>query len=125
MQRFYKTGDSCFFDDEGDILYAGRLDYQVKIQGYRIELGEIEFHAREFLAGQNAIAIAFENKTGNTEIALFIEGDNADKDALTGFLQSRMPRYMVPAKVIFESKFPLNSNGKIDRNLLKKVLKPD
>jgi len=125
VQRFYKTGDSCFFDDEGDILYAGRLDYQVKIQGYRIELGEIEFHAREFLAGQNAIAIAFENKTGNTEIALFIEGDNSDKDALTGFLQSRMPRYMVPAKVIFESKFPLNSNGKIDRNLLKKVLKPD
>ncbi|MCU0289299.1 MAG: AMP-binding protein, partial [Acidobacteria bacterium] len=68
--RFYKTGDSCYFDNDGDIILAGRLDYQVKIQGYRVELGEIEYHARECLHGQNAIAIAFENSTGNSEIAL-------------------------------------------------------
>jgi D-alanine--poly(phosphoribitol) ligase subunit 1 len=121
-QRFYKTGDLCYFDEEGDIMYSGRLDFQVKIQGYRIELGEIEHHAREFLAGQNAIAIAFENKTTNTEIALFVEGNFAAVNELTGYLKSKMPPYMMPTKFLIEKEFPLNTNGKIDRNILRKLI---
>ena len=42
FHRFYKTGDSCYFDSDGEIMFFGRLDNQVKIQGYRIELGELE-----------------------------------------------------------------------------------
>lgn len=120
--RFYKTGDSCYFDNDGDIMLAGRLDYQVKIQGYRIELGEIEYHARECLHGQNAIAIAFENKTGNSEIALFVESESADNDVLIEYLKSKMPYYMVPTKILCNAKFPLNANGKIDRIVLKKSI---
>jgi D-alanine--poly(phosphoribitol) ligase subunit 1 len=122
IHRFYRTGDVCCFDNDNDLLLYGRLDYQAKIQGYRIELGEIEYHAREFLHGQNAVAIAFENKTGNTEIALFVEGQLSDTKFLLTYLKSKMPYYMVPTKIIFESKFPLNSNGKIDRNMLKKII---
>jgi D-alanine--poly(phosphoribitol) ligase subunit 1 len=121
-QRFYKTGDLCYFDEEGDIMYSGRLDYQVKIQGYRIELGEIEHHAREFLAGQNAVAIAFENKTTNTEIALFIEGELQTMNELSAYLKSKMPPYMMPTRILVEKIFPLNNNGKIDRNILKKLI---
>jgi D-alanine--poly(phosphoribitol) ligase subunit 1 len=72
--RFYKTGDLCYIDNDGDIMYSGRMDFQVKIQGFRIELGEIEYHAREYLKGKNVVAVAFENSSGNNEIALFIEG---------------------------------------------------
>lgn len=121
-QRFYKTGDLCYFDEEGDIMYSGRLDYQVKIQGYRIELGEIEHHAREFLTGQNAVAIAFENITTNTEIALFIEGELKVMNELSAYLKSKMPPYMMPTRILVETIFPLNSNGKIDRNILKKSI---
>jgi len=122
IHRFYKTGDSCYIDNEGDILYAGRLDYQVKIQGYRIELSEIEYHARECLRGQNSVAVAFENKTGNTEIALFVEDEETDPGYLLLYLKSKMPSYMIPAKIFYNKKFPLNSNGKIDRNILKKSI---
>jgi amino acid adenylation domain-containing protein len=120
--RFYKTGDSCYIDDDGDIMLSGRMDYQIKIQGYRIELGEIEYHSREFFHGNNAIATAFENRTGNTEIALFIEAESIDKNALLVYLKSRMPYYMVPTKMLLCPKFPLNSNGKVDRNILKKSI---
>ncbi|HEY5122177.1 MAG TPA: AMP-binding protein [Ignavibacteria bacterium] len=120
--RFYRTGDSCFFDNTGDIMYAGRLDFQVKIQGYRIEPGEIEYHARECLQGRNVIAIAFENKMGHTEIALFVEGELSDTSVLLEYLKSKMPYYMVPAKIFLNKKFPLNSNGKIDRNMLKNLI---
>jgi len=121
--RFYKTGDSCYFDEDGDIMLAGRLDYQVKIQGYRIELGEIEYHAREFLKGQNAVASAFNNNMGNTEIALFIEGTLPDETALLKHLSCKMPYYMIPTKIITENIFPLNTSGKVDRIWLKNLLK--
>jgi len=119
---FYKTGDSCYFDNDGDIMLAGRLDYQVKIQGYRIELGEIEYHAREFLKGQNAISLAFANLMGNTEIALFIEGTFTDETKLVEYLNSKMPFYMIPTKILNEPVFALNTSGKVDRISLKKRL---
>lgn len=122
LTRFYKTGDSCYFDDDGDIMLAGRLDYQVKIQGYRIELGEIEYHAREYLKGQNAVACAFNNSMGNTEIALFVEGILTDEPALTTYLKSKMPFYMIPTKIQVENIFPLNTNGKVDRIKLKNLI---
>lgn len=120
--RFYKTGDSCYFDDDGDIMLAGRLDYQVKIQGYRIELGEIEYHTREFLKGQNAVACTFNNHMGNTEIALFVEGKIDNEANLLTFLNSKMPHYMIPSQILIESTLPLNTSGKVDRISLKNKL---
>jgi amino acid adenylation domain-containing protein len=121
--RFYRTGDLCYFDGDGDIMYAGRLDYQVKIQGYRIELGEIEYHARAFLNGRNAVAVAYSNKIGNTEIALFVEGAEINEMNMVDYLKSKMPHYMIPSKILVHEIFPLNTNGKIDRNVLRNNLK--
>jgi D-alanine--poly(phosphoribitol) ligase subunit 1 len=121
-KRFYKTGDLCYIDDEGDIMYCGRLDYQVKVQGYRIELGEIEFHAREFLNGRNAIAVTVENKIQNTEIVLFVEGDLPDQRLLVNYLKLKIPPYMLPSKILSKETFPLNTNAKVDRIALKRMI---
>jgi len=122
MTRFYKTGDLCYYDEEGDIMYSGRIDFQVKIQGYRIELGEIEHHARAFLQGNNAVAIPFQNASGNTEIALFLEGEEDSPAGVIHYLKSKLPAYMVPTKFVFKPVLPLNTNGKIDRKALKAFL---
>lgn len=120
--RFYRTGDCCFQDKDGDIMYVGRLDFQAKIQGFRVELGEIEFHAREFLENKNTAAIVFENTSGHSEIALFVESTEVTTTELTSYLQTKMPSYMVPAKIYFVNPFPLNINGKTDRNQLKTMM---
>lgn len=117
--RFYHTGDLCYEDEDGDIMYSGRLDHQAKIQGFRVEMGEIEFHAREFLAGPNVVAIAFDNKLGLTEIAMFIESEEFDTKELIAYMRSKMPPYMLPAYFYFEPVFPLNGNAKIDKVVLK------
>ena len=122
LTRFYRTGDCCFIDNDGDIMIAGRIDFQVKIQGYRVELGEIEYHAREFLNGPNAVAIAFDNKIGNVEIALFIERSNMSESGLVEYLKGKMSYYMIPTHIIKEHNFELNTNGKIDRIKLKNHL---
>ncbi|HXS59930.1 MAG TPA: AMP-binding protein [Candidatus Sulfopaludibacter sp.] len=120
IQRFYHTGDLCYFDNDKHLMLYGRLDSQTKIQGYRVELGEIEFHAREFLKGANAIVVTFDNSIGNTELVLFAEGETVNTISLMDYLKTKLPFYMIPSKIIQEQQFPLNSNSKVDKIKLKK-----
>ena len=117
--RYYRTGDLCTVDDDGDILYYGRIDFQVKIQGYRVELGEIEEHSRVFMGGKvNAVAVVSKDVTGNDVLSLCIESETVDTAPLIEHLKTKLPSYMIPASVCCIQRFPLNANGKIDRKQL-------
>ena len=117
--RFYKSGDLCITDQEGDIMYLGRVDSQIKVQGFRVELSEIEFFAKEYLKKINAVAIAFTNQINNTEIGMVIESGEFDTKELISYMKTKIPVYMIPTQVRFVNPFPLNTNGKIDKKPLK------
>lgn len=118
--RFYHTGDLCYKDEDGDIMYSGRMDNQVKIQGFRIELGEIEYHARE-IVNRNLVCLAIENDGINT-LHLVIEGDNMDTKELVSYMKQKMPTYMIPQVITFLTKFPVNNSDKIDRPKIKALI---
>ena len=120
--RIYHTGDLCFEDEQGNILYSGRIDNQAKIQGFRVELSEIEYHAHTFLKDRNVICIAYKNDLALDEIVMCIESEAFDTKELVGYLRGQMPHYMIPDKIVFLDRFPINSNGKIDRRLLKDLI---
>ena len=113
--RYYKTGDLCIKDDNEDILYLGRIDFQAKVQGYRVELSEIEFYAKKIILTVNLIAVIITNKLRNTEVALAIESNSFDTKDFIIKLKSYLPTYMIPTKIIFYDALPLNANGKTDR----------
>jgi D-alanine--poly(phosphoribitol) ligase subunit 1 len=119
--RFYRTGDLCFMDKDGDFMYCGRIDNQVQIQGFRVELGEIEACAHSVVKG-NVAAIARENFLGTLQIYLFTE-KNVNKEKLLTSLKSRLPDYMVPSDIILLDAFPVNVSGKIDRKAIQEILK--
>lgn len=119
--RFYRTGDLCVEDNDGDIMYLGRIDFQTKIQGFRVELSEVEFYAKAFLGKINVVAVAVTNIIGNSEIGLVIESDEFETIEMLDYLKTKMPVYMIPTKLKFVKNFPLNLNGKTDRKALMQI----
>ena len=120
--RYYRSGDLCFYGEGGNINFVGRKDSQVKINGFRIELSEIEFHARQFLGDTLVLVLAYTNSEGTQSLAMFIESKEQDSKLLKDYLASKLPPYMLPTKMIYVEKFPVNSSNKIDRSSLKKLI---
>ncbi|WP_422824395.1 non-ribosomal peptide synthase/polyketide synthase [Xenorhabdus bharatensis] len=116
--RLYKTGDLARWLPNGELEYLGRNDFQVKIRGYRIELGEIESALASHPQIKQAVVIDREYEGNKTLVAyLVIKGELTD-DALTGYLSSRLPEYMLPASFTSIEAIPLTKNGKVDRRAL-------
>lgn len=121
-KRFYRSGDMCYRDEDGDIFYCGRFDNQVKIQGFRIELSEIEFLVRTQL-GYNNVVIVTEDEQGAARLVLVVENrPDADMRPIITHLKGKLPEYMVPAAGHFIEEFPLNTSGKTDRKRIKEIL---
>lgn len=122
--RWYHTGDICSENEQGQLLYYGRLDSQVKIQGYRIELSEIEHVATRYYDTKVAtVAVALPDRQGNTTLHLAIEDtDSTADEALKAFLQQLLPAYMIPQSFHHLGKFPQNANNKIDRKQIKQIV---
>ncbi|MCX6274153.1 MAG: AMP-binding protein [Bacteroidetes bacterium] len=119
--RYYRSGDLCYCDADGDHYYSGRIDFQVKINGFRVELSEIEHHARGFLKNHDVVALAGETEGRTAQIYIFAEQFHAGFDTLNDYLKTKLPSYMIPSKYFSVDKFPLNSNGKVDRKALVKM----
>ena len=119
--RYYKTGDLCFYNNDGNIMYCDRIDNQVQVQGFRVELNEIELRAKESLNYSKIVAVPIKNKLGNTEILLVTDYPYLDKESLMLTLKEKLPFYMLPSRIESLNEIPINQNGKTDRNLLKSM----
>ena len=115
-KRIYKSGDCGRFLSDGSIEYIGRRDSQVKIRGYRVELEEIESHLNQFEGIKQSIVIALETSETDKILEAFYTSEVAlEQKAISDYLSSKLPEYMIP--VIFKrvESFIQTANGKIDR----------
>ena len=118
-KEYYKTGDLCSVDSDGDIIYRGRKDYQVKVQGFRVELSEIEYRTKKFFPNEtHAVVIPKKEDDGGCQLHLFVGTDSHEREALLHYLKEHLPVYMLPTEIHFLEEFPLNTSGKIDRKAL-------
>ena len=113
--RIYRTGDLVREDERGELIYVSRKDFQIKRMGYRIELGEIE-SAANLVDGVEECACTYLER--RNRITLHYEGRELDKAELMACLEERLPRYMLPDRIVFMPALPRNANGKIDRKAL-------
>lgn len=119
--RLYRTGDLARYVADGSIEYAGRIDHQVKIRGFRIELGEIQARLQALPAVRDSVVLTHEGPSGPQLVGYVIPCEPVTvelRDHLLNTLRSQLPDYMVPAHLLFIEHFPLNANGKLDRQQL-------
>ena len=117
-QHCYRTGDKVCWTDDGNLLFLGRIDNQVKLRGLRIEMGEIEACASQF-AGIGQVAAQIIN---GQYICLYYTADaGVDDNALKQYLSHHLAPYMIPTAYKHLDAMPLNANGKIDYNQLPAV----
>ena len=119
--RLYRTGDLAKYRTDGDIEFFGRSDNQVKIRGHRIELGEIETILNQHPSVKEAvIASRVRDLSEERELTAYVVGSNEPTPVaeLRGFLQERVPEFMIPSVFMFLDVLPLMPNGKIDRDAL-------
>ena len=118
-ERYYRTGDICYYGTDDNLMFVGRKDFQVKINGFRVELGEIENRYSTISGGIFSVVLPYMNEQGNTELAIVIESQEYDVRNHKVQMASELPAYEVPNKWLFMPSIPLNSNGKVDRKTIK------
>lgn len=116
-ELIYKTGDLGYFDADGNLIFVGRRDFQIKHMGHRVELGEIEAAAASFDCVARAACIYDAEQKKIVLYYTSCEGSDEEK-TLTAGLRSLLPRYMLPAVVRRLENMPLTPNGKLDRGKL-------
>ena len=113
-QRMYRTGDLGWYNEQGELFFAGRKDFQIKYMGHRIELEEIE-RALSGVEGVERACCVFDEKKGR--LTAYYVGEIEGKD-IRHALSATLPVFMLPGTYVRLPEIPLNKNGKIDRKSL-------
>lgn len=120
-QRMYATGDRVRMRPDGNLVFLGRVDDQIKISGFRVEIGEVEHALRECLGVVEAAVLLREDAPGGPAIVAFLVGTRSPDDAIMEQLRDRLPGHMIPRLYVWLHAMPLNRPGKVNRSALAKV----
>ena len=117
-ERMYRTGDLVRRQPGGSLQYVGRADAQVKIRGHRVEPGEIAVVLESHPGVRHASVVVHERHGVPRLVAYVAVGDSTGRppavNELRRMLVGRLPRYMVPQRIVIVDDIPLTPNGKLD-----------
>lgn len=119
----YRTGDLVKWNEEGELLYIGRTDGQIKINGVRVETDEIV----NVLCQCSGVldAVCWMPSSGNEPrilSAIVIEDKyKVTHDEVYNYMLSCLPKSMIPNSIIILTSLPRTPNNKIDYDALTKI----
>lgn len=126
----YRTGDMVRETEDGMLLFLGRCDSQIKYRGYRIELAEIQKRIIREASVRDCFVMCetVEKEKILVAFVTFAEEDSPKETQgnrkiaeLRKSLFEKLPEYMIPERMIYMEKLPLNLNGKVDRKALTEI----
>ncbi|MFJ7592344.1 amino acid adenylation domain-containing protein [Streptomyces sp. NPDC097617] len=121
--RMYRTGDLVSRRPDGNLMYLGRTDQQVKIRGHRVEPGEVEavFAAHPAVRFVAAVAQPDPQVDGAYRLAAYLVlggPDGGDLAAVATEVGAALPDFLRPTHYAQVDRIPLTVNGKADTKAL-------
>ncbi|MGP3964121.1 amino acid adenylation domain-containing protein [Nonomuraea sp. 3N208] len=121
--RLYRTGDLAVLQPDGELLFLGRSDGQLKIRGQRVEIGEVETVLRGHPRIGHAVVEAVQAPAGTSLVAFCTPlGEEPRPEQVREYCAERLPDVMVPAQVLFLPSLPTSASGKVDGAALRTLL---
>ena len=119
MGRIYNTGDVVEMDCEGNLIYLGRCDGEIKINGIRINLAEIENAIiKEFAEIEDCVCCLIQYRASK-KIVLCLNSDwNEAEVEIINYIKKNMTKQMIPQYIYYCNAFPRLPNLKINRTEL-------
>ncbi|MEO9330056.1 amino acid adenylation domain-containing protein [Gordonia aurantiaca] len=122
--RMYRTGDLVSVTPNGELIYHGRNDFQIKIRGMRVEPGEVDAVLVEHPDVENAVTVGVSTPNGDTVLVSYVTGVPGRAPApeqIVDHAVAHLPTHMVPSTVRVLDELPVTRTGKIDRRALPTV----
>lgn len=119
-ERMYRTGDLVVRRPDGNLMYLGRTDQQVKIRGHRVELGEVEaaFAAHPAVRFVAAVAQPDPQVDGSHRLAAYLVLSGSDLPTVAAEAGGGLPDFLRPTHYAQVDSIPLTVNGKADTKAL-------
>ncbi len=117
---FYRSGDLVREDEHGALWFQGRKDNQIKIGGHRVELEEVDAATESLPTISRSLTVLVKGAAPQLVTAFEADGP-VDVEALAKHLQTRLPVYMRPARLLQLAVLPTNANGKVDRLAIQRI----
>lgn len=114
IKRYYRSGDLGYLNKDGELIYQGRCDKQIKVNGHRVETDEVVGALRSYKGITDSVILV--KKSDHTDIlcAYIRSSTQLNDKKLTDYLKEKLPHYAVPRLFMRVSEFPVTMNGKID-----------
>ena len=119
--RMYATGDRVVLRPDGNAVFLGRTDDQIKVDGHRVEIGEVEHALRDCPGVDDAAMLVREDAPGGPAIVAFLAGVPTEDALLAERLRDSLPGQMIPRFYVWLDELPRNLPGKVDRAALARI----
>ncbi|WP_084204415.1 amino acid adenylation domain-containing protein [Leisingera daeponensis] len=120
--KVYRTGDLVRRNASGQLVFAGRIDGQVKIRGNRVELTEVQNAMLRHRHVRAAYVTTVREHGTQSLVAIYTAEQPLEPADLNRHMQEIVPPYMVPSLMSAVSDIPLSTNQKVDRTAVLRML---
>lgn len=120
---FYRTGDWAYWNQNGELVFLGRKDSQIKIRGFRVEISEIEnvFRKYEHISSVAVVTVKKNDIYILVAAITLKEKMSCTKEQIYEYISNSLPEYMRPEDIMFLDELPKTNNNKIDKKAIQQI----